>query len=110
MPPAGRQGQTFQATAYTYNGQTVYQFGDGLDTNQVIDADASGNGQITLWHCSCGNTNQLWWLARDANMPAGAYYIHNERFGDCLTYNGQQQSLSLKPCATGNKAQQWYLP
>ena len=76
----------------------------------MLDADSSGNGKIALWHCSCGNTNQLWWLARDANMPAGSFYLHNEKFNDCLTDNGPGQALSLKPCTTGNKAQQWYLP
>ncbi|MFD0630451.1 protein kinase domain-containing protein [Catenulispora yoronensis] len=105
---SNRQGQTFQMTATTVGGQTTYQFGDGLDTNQMIQAD--GGGKIVLYHCSCGDAGQVWWLSRDSAMPSGAYYVHSSRYGDCLTDNGMGADVSLKPCTSGSKAQQWYLP
>ncbi|NUP51503.1 MAG: protein kinase [Catenulispora sp.] len=108
-PPSGRPGQTFQATAATAGGRTVYQFGDSLDPGQVIDADSTGTGKIALYR-SLGNPNQQWWLANDANTPKGAFYLHNEKFNDCLTDNGAGKPVTLKPCVPGDKAQQWYLP
>jgi hypothetical protein len=109
-PPAGRTGQSFQATALTSNGQTVYEFGDGLDTNQLIDANAGGGGKVTLWHCDCGSTNQMWWLSQDSSTPSGAFFLNNQWAGQCLTDNGPSNAVSLKPCVVGDKAQQWYLP
>lgn len=105
-PPAGRTGQTFQATALNSSGQTVYEFGDGLDTNQLIDG---AGGKVTLSHAS-GAPTQLWWLSTDASTPSGAFYINNQAAGQCLTDNGPSNALSLKPCVAGNKAQEWYLP
>lgn len=106
-PQAGRTGQTFQATALTSGGQTVYEFGDGLDTNQLIDGSG---GNVTLEHCACGSSAQMWWLSQDSSTPSGAFYIHNQADNLCLTANGASYGLSLKPCVAGNKAQQWYLP
>jgi hypothetical protein len=107
--PAGRTGQTFQATAVNFNGQTVYQFGDNLDTNQLIDEDGNGDGGVSLFH-NHGAANQMWWLATDPSLPSGAFYIHNQQFSNCLTDNGPGQAISVKPCVSGNKAQEWYLP
>jgi tRNA A-37 threonylcarbamoyl transferase component Bud32 len=104
--PAGRAGQSFQATALTSGGQTVYEFGDGLDTNQLIDG---GGGKVTLVHGG-GATTQMWWLSQDSSTPSGAFYINNQGAGQCLTDNGPSNALSLKACVVGNKAQQWYLP
>jgi FlaG/FlaF family flagellin (archaellin) len=106
-PKAGRTGQSFVATALTANGQAVYEFGDGLDTNQLIDA---GGGKISLTHCACGSANQMWWLSQDSSTPSGAFYLNSQGTGQCLTDNGASYALSLKPCVAGNKAQQWYLP
>jgi tRNA A-37 threonylcarbamoyl transferase component Bud32 len=106
-PRAGRTGQTFQATALTSNGQAVYEFGDGLDTNQLIDGSG---GKVSLEHCACGSPAQMWWLSQDSGTPSGAFYIHNQGANLCLTDNGASNVLSLKPCVAGNKAQQWYLP
>jgi len=105
-PPAGRAGQSFQATALTSSGQTVYEFGDGLDTNQLIDG---AGGKVSLLHGG-GATTQMWWLSQDSSTPSGAFYINNQGAGQCLTDNGPSNALSLKPCVVGNKAQQWYLP
>lgn len=106
-PQSGRTGQSFQATALTSNGQAVYEFGDGLNTNQLIDATG---GKVTLSHCACGSAFQMWWLSQDSTTPSGAFYINNQGAGQCLTDNGQTNALSLKPCVAGDKAQQWYLP
>jgi serine/threonine-protein kinase len=108
-PQAGRTGQTFQATASSANGQTVYEFGDNLDTNQLLDDDGAGSGRISLYH-GHGGANQMWWLATDSSLPSGAFYLHNQQFSDCLTDNGVGQAISVKPCVAGNKAQEWYLP
>jgi hypothetical protein len=107
-PAAGRTGQTFQATALTSHGQTVYEFGDALDTNQLISASAGG--KVTLAHCACSSPSQMWWLSQDSSTPGGAFSINNQAAGQCLTDNGPSNELSLKPCVVGNKAQQWYLP
>ena len=106
-PKAGRTGQTFQATALTSNGQAVYEFGDGLNTNQLIDGSG---GNVSLEHCACGSPTQMWWLSQDSGTPSGAFYIHNQGANLCLTDNGASNALSLKPCVAGDKAQQWYLP
>ena len=103
-PKAGRTGQSFQATALTSNGQAVYEFGDGLDTNQLIDATG---GKVSLSHCACGSVFQMWWLSQ---APGGAFYINSQGAGQCLTDNGQTNALSLKPCVAGDKTQQWFLP
>ncbi|WP_194920307.1 RICIN domain-containing protein [Catenulispora rubra] len=105
-PASGRAGQSFQATALTSGGQAVYEFGDGLDTNQLIDG---GGGKVTLLHGG-GAATQMWWLSQDSSTPSGAFYINNQGAGQCLTDNGLSNALSLKPCVAGNKAQQWYLP
>ncbi|MEY9859154.1 tRNA A-37 threonylcarbamoyl transferase component Bud32 [Catenulispora sp. GAS73] len=105
-PQAGRTGQSFQATALTSGGQAVYEFGDGLDTNQLIDG---GGGKVSLLHGG-GAPTQMWWLSQDSSTPSGAFYINNQGAGQCLTDNGPSNALSLKPCVAGNKAQQWYLP
>lgn len=106
-PKAGRTGQTFQATALTSNGQAVYEFGDGLNTNQLV---GGSGGNVSLEHCACGSPTQMWWLSQDSGTPGGAFYIHNQGANLCLTDNGASNALSLKPCVVGDKAQQWYLP
>jgi hypothetical protein len=108
-PQSGRTGQTFQATALTANGQTVYEFGDNLDTNQLLDDDGTGDGRISLYHGHSA-ANQMWWLSTDSSLPSGAFYIHNDQFNHCLTDNGAGQAISATPCVAGNKAQEWYLP
>jgi len=110
VPKGGRGGQSFLMAKQNYNGAVVYQFGDGLNTNQLIDEDAAGGGKIALWHCACFATNQMWRLTQDSTTPQGVYYLHNVRFNDCLTDNGSGQYLTAKPCVAGNKAQQWYVP
>ena len=107
-PQAGRAGQSFQATALTSNGQAVYEFGDGLNTSQLIDATG---GKVTLSHCSCGSVFQMWWLSQDSSTPSGAFYINSQgAAGQCLTDSGQTNALALKPCVAGDKAQEWFLP
>lgn len=106
-PQSGRTGQKFQATALTSGGQAVYEFGDGLNTDQLIDGSG---GNVSLEHCACGSAAQMWWLSQDLGTPSGAFYIHNQADNLCLTDNRASYALSLKPCVAGNKAQQWYLP
>ncbi|MBS2551456.1 protein kinase [Catenulispora sp. NL8] len=106
---AGQPEETFQVTPSVIDGVTVYQFGNALSTKELIDDDGSGDGKISLYHVN-NAPNQKWWLATDGRVPPGAYYLHNQQFSDCLTDNGSGQALSTKPCASGNKAQEWYLP
>jgi hypothetical protein len=108
-PQAGRPEQGFQLTPSNIGGRTVYQFGNALSTAQLIDDDGTGSGKISLYHVN-NAPNQKWWLATDGRVPSGAFYLHNQQFSDCLTDNGAGQALSTKPCASGNKAQEWYLP
>lgn len=74
-----------------YLGRALTQFGD------TVRAELGGGGGV-------------WWnLERVAG--SNAYLIKDIAFqGGCLTDNGAGQQLTVVPCVSGSKAQQWRVP